>query len=109
MSRMALTRAVLPTPGPPVMTSARLASACRWLGASSLPVFRWNHSTAGTPEERFANHKAGTKAAWAVKRYGIRRLPEWCHPPCATAAVSQADIGSDGQAEFLKRRDPETV
>ena len=29
-----------------------------------------------TPEERFANHKAGTKAAWVVKRHGIRLLPE---------------------------------
>ena len=28
------------------------------------------------PEERFANHKAGTKAAWVVKRYGLRLLPE---------------------------------
>jgi hypothetical protein len=29
-----------------------------------------------TPEERFANHKAGTKAAPVVTRYGIRLLPE---------------------------------
>ena len=29
-----------------------------------------------SPEERFANHKAGTKAAWVVKRYGLRLLPE---------------------------------
>ena len=29
-----------------------------------------------TPEERFANHKAGTKAAPVVKRYGLRLLPE---------------------------------
>jgi hypothetical protein len=29
-----------------------------------------------TPEERFANHKAGIKAAWVVKRYGLRLLPE---------------------------------
>jgi hypothetical protein len=29
-----------------------------------------------TPEERFANHKAGIKAASLVKRYGIRLLPE---------------------------------
>ena len=28
------------------------------------------------PEERFANHKAGTKAASVVKRYGLRLLPE---------------------------------
>ena len=45
ISRMALTRVILPTPGPPVMMSALLVSACltvsRWLGASSLPVFSW--------------------------------------------------------------------
>jgi hypothetical protein len=29
-----------------------------------------------TPEERFANHKAGIKAASLVKRYGSRLLPE---------------------------------
>jgi hypothetical protein len=29
-----------------------------------------------TPEERFANHKAGTKAAWVVERHGLRLLPE---------------------------------
>ena len=29
-----------------------------------------------TPEERFANHKAGLKAAYVVKRYGLRLLPE---------------------------------
>ena len=28
------------------------------------------------PEERFANHKAGIKAAAVVKRYGVRLLPE---------------------------------
>lgn len=28
-----------------------------------------------TPEERFANHKAGTKAASLVKRYGLSLLP----------------------------------
>jgi hypothetical protein len=29
-----------------------------------------------TPEERFGNHKAGTKTASVVKRYGLRLLPE---------------------------------
>src|SRR5438552_1358572 len=29
-----------------------------------------------TPEERFANHKAGIKDASLVKRYGLRLLPE---------------------------------
>ena len=30
-----------------------------------------------TPEERFANHKAGINHAEVVKRYGIRLLPEF--------------------------------
>ena len=30
-----------------------------------------------TPEERFANHKAGIKAASVVKRFGLRLLPEF--------------------------------
>jgi hypothetical protein len=29
-----------------------------------------------TPAERFTNHKTGIKAALAVKRYGLRLLPE---------------------------------
>jgi hypothetical protein len=29
-----------------------------------------------TPEERFANHKAGVKAAAVVRRHGVRLLPE---------------------------------
>ena len=28
------------------------------------------------PAERFQNHKNGSKAAWTVKRYGVRLLPE---------------------------------
>src|ERR1035441_5559282 len=33
-------------------------------------------TTGLTMEERFANHKTGTKAAWVVKRYGLRLVPE---------------------------------
>ena len=29
-----------------------------------------------TPQERFANHKAGIKAAAVVKRFGLRLMPE---------------------------------
>jgi hypothetical protein len=50
ISRIALTKVVLPTPGPPMRMRARLASACRsaavWLGASSLPVLAWHQATA---------------------------------------------------------------
>ena len=29
-----------------------------------------------TPEQRFANHKAGTKAARVVQRFGVRLVPK---------------------------------
>ena len=29
-----------------------------------------------TPQHRLANHKAGIKDAWVVRRYGLRLLPE---------------------------------
>jgi len=52
-----------------------------------------------TPEERFANHKAGTKAAWVVKRYGIRLLPElYAHlnpMPYEAAAQMEQDLAED--------------
>lgn len=52
-----------------------------------------------TPEERFANHKAGTKAASWVKRYGIRLLPELyehLNPmPYGAAARMEVDLAED--------------
>jgi hypothetical protein len=52
-----------------------------------------------TPEERFANHKAGTKAAWVVKRYGLRLLPELyehLNPmPSEAAAQMEKDLAED--------------
>ena len=52
-----------------------------------------------TPEERFANHKAGTKAAWVVKRYGLRLLPELyehLNPmPFEAAAQMEKDLAED--------------
>ncbi|MGO8927062.1 MAG: hypothetical protein ACLQU3_09265 [Limisphaerales bacterium] len=52
-----------------------------------------------TPEERFANHKAGTKSASVVKRYGIRLLPE-CYEhlnpmPFEAAAQMEKDLAED--------------
>ncbi len=51
------------------------------------------------PEERFANHKAGIKAAYVVKRYGLRLLPEWyehLNPmPFAAAAQMEKDLAED--------------
>jgi predicted GIY-YIG superfamily endonuclease len=52
-----------------------------------------------TPEERFANHKAGTKAAWVVTRYGLRLLPElYAHlnpMPFEAAAQMEKDLAED--------------
>ena len=52
-----------------------------------------------TPEERFANHKAGTKAASVVKRYGVRLMPELyehLNPmPYEAAAQMEQDLADD--------------
>ena len=52
-----------------------------------------------TPEERFANHKAGIKDAWVVKRYGIRLLPEFyehLNPmPYEAAVRMEVDLAED--------------
>jgi len=51
------------------------------------------------PEERFANHKAGTKGAWVVKRYGLSLLPELyehLNPmPYEAAAQMEMDLAED--------------
>jgi predicted GIY-YIG superfamily endonuclease len=52
-----------------------------------------------TPKARFANHKAGTKAAWVVKRYGLRLLPEMyehLNPmPFEAAVQMEQDLAED--------------
>ena len=52
-----------------------------------------------TPEERFANHKAGIKDASVVKRYGVRLLPEaYAHlnpMPYEPAAQMEIDLAED--------------
>ena len=52
-----------------------------------------------TPEERFANHKAGTKAASVVKRHGLRLLPELyehLNPmPYEAAVQMEQDLAED--------------
>ena len=52
-----------------------------------------------TPEERFANHKAGIKDAWVVKRCGIRLLPElYAHlnpMPFDAAVQMEKDLAED--------------
>ena len=51
------------------------------------------------PAERFANHKAGTKAASVVTRYGSRLLPELfehLNPmPYEAAAQMEIDLAED--------------
>lgn len=60
-----------------------------------------------TPEERFANHQQGLKAAAVVQRYGICLLPElYAHlnpMPFAAAAQMEQDLAAD------LRRDGYTV
>jgi hypothetical protein len=52
-----------------------------------------------SPEERFANHKAGIKAAAVVTRYGIRLLPElYAHlnpMPFDAATQMEMDLAED--------------
>jgi hypothetical protein len=47
------------------------------------------------PEERFRNHKEGHKAAWTVKRYGIRLLPELyaCFNPMPFNIAAEMEVG----------------
>lgn len=51
------------------------------------------------PEERFANHKAGIKAAFVVRRYGVRLLPEmYAHlnpMPYEAALEMETDLAED--------------
>ena len=52
-----------------------------------------------TPEERFANHRAGTKAASVVTRFGLRLLPElYAHlnpMPFEAAVQMEQDLAED--------------
>jgi predicted GIY-YIG superfamily endonuclease len=52
-----------------------------------------------TPEERFENHRRGLKAAYAVRRYGLRLLPElYAHlnpMPFEAAAQMERDLAED--------------
>ena len=61
---------------------------CVYVGMTGLP-----------PEARFANHKAGIKAASVVKRYGVRLLPElYAHlnpMPYEAAAEMEKDLAED--------------
>ena len=55
------------------------------------------------PEERFANHKAGLKAARVVQRYGLRLLPELYEVfnpmPFDVAAQMEKELAEDLRAQ----------
>jgi hypothetical protein len=55
------------------------------------------------PEQRFANHKQGIKAARIVQRYGVRLLPELYEVfnpmPFAAAAQMEKDLAEDLRAQ----------
>lgn len=61
---------------------------CVYVGMTGLAV-----------EERFANHRAGVKAAYVVKRYGRRLLPEmFAHlnpMPFEAAVAMERDLAED--------------
>jgi hypothetical protein len=67
---------------------AQRGQPCVYVGMSGL-----------TPEQRFANHKAGIKAARIVQRFGIRLLPElFSHlnpMPYEAAAIMERDLADD--------------
>ncbi len=68
------------------------AKPCVYVGMTGLPV-----------EERFANHQAGYKSAWTVKKYGRHLLPElFAHlnpMPYEDAARMEKDLTADLRAE----------
>ena len=72
----------------PKTRSAIPRNPCLYVGMTGL-----------TPEEHFANHQAGTKAAVVVKRYGLRLLPELyehLNPmPYEAAAQMEKDLAED--------------
>ncbi len=59
--------------------------------------------TGRTPEERFANHKAGIKAASVVQRYGVRLEPglyDHLNPmPFEAAVQMEIDLAEDLRRE----------
>ncbi len=60
------------------------AKSCLYVGMTGLD-----------PVQRFANHKRGYKAAWTVKKYGVRLLPEMyaCFNPMPFAAAAEMEVG----------------
>ena len=61
-----------------------------------------------TPEERFANHKAAIKAAWVVKCYGLRLLPELYEHLKPMPFEAPAEMEKD-MAEDLRRAEDDVA
>ena len=81
-------------------------AVARWRGVRALNPRRdaqkpcvYVGMTGLTPEERFANHKAGHKAAAVVRRHGLRLLPELyehLNPmPFEAAVQMEQDLAED--------------
>jgi hypothetical protein len=68
--------------------NARPELPCVYVGMSGL-----------VPEERFANHKAGVKAAQVVKKFGVRLLPKlfaYLNPmPYDIAVTMERELAED--------------
>jgi predicted GIY-YIG superfamily endonuclease len=68
------------------------AKPCLYVGMSGLE-----------PGERFQNHKNGHKAAWVVRRYGVRLMPEFyahLNPmPYEAALQMELELAEDLRAE----------
>ena len=56
------------------------------------------------PDERFANHKRGVKAAWVVHRYGVRLMPELDRLAQSYALRSRGSDGARPGSRFAAPR-----
>ncbi len=66
----------------------RAGKPCVYVGMSGL-----------VPEHRFENHRHGYKAAWVVRKYGVRLMPElYAHfnpMPYEAALQMEKDLAED--------------
>lgn len=72
--------------------NARLDKPCLYVGLTGL-----------TPEERFANHKAGKKASAYVKKFGVRLRPRYFED-LNPMTYEQAKAEEPALAERLRKR-----
>jgi predicted GIY-YIG superfamily endonuclease len=72
--------------------NARKDKPCLYVGLTGL-----------TPEERFANHKAGKKASAYVKKYGLRLRPKYFEG-LNPMTYEQAQAEEPALAERLRKR-----